>query len=138
MGVGFGLVGILMLVFLKSDSNLSLIILSLIFGGIGFGLFSSPNANSIMSSVSKENYGVASALVGTMRTIGQTISLGLVTLLFAVILGSTSTESIDYEPLFLRSSKNAFLIFVGICVLSIVFSFLRGKNNYFSIPKIKE
>jgi EmrB/QacA subfamily drug resistance transporter len=138
IGVGFGLVGILLLVFLKSDSHLSLIILSLIFGGIGFGLFSSPNANSIMSSVSKENYGVASALVGTMRTIGQTISLGLVTLLFAVILGSTSTGSIDYEPLFLRSSKNAFLIFVGICALSLVFSFLRGKNNYFSILKIKE
>ena len=138
IGVAFGLVGIFMLIFLDSNSPLSLIILSLIFGGIGFGLFSSPNANSIMSSVSRKDYGVASALVGTMRTVGQTISLGLVTLLFAVILGSTSTEDVNYEPLFLRSSQIAFIIFTVVCVASLIFSYLRGKNNYFKITRISE
>lgn len=137
-GIAFGLIGLILLIFLNTSSSLSLIILSLIFGGIGFGLFSSPNANSIMSSVSKENYGVASALVGTMRTIGQTMSLGLVTLLYAIILGNISTEAPNYEPLFLRSSRIAFIIFVGVCIFSLVFSFLRGKNNYFGITKIKE
>ena len=137
-GVAFGLIGLVMLTFLDSNSHLSLIILSLVFSGIGFGLFSSPNANSIMSSVTKENYGVASALVGTMRTVGQTISLGLVTLLFAVILGNTSTEAVNYEPLFLRSSRIAFIIFVVVCVVSLIFSYLRGKNNYFEIIKITE
>ncbi|NPD89529.1 MAG: MFS transporter [Asgard group archaeon] len=138
LGVAFGLIGLVLLIFLNSSSSLSLIILSLIFGGIGFGLFSSPNANSIMSAVSRENYGVASALVGTMRTVGQTISLGLVTLLFAVILGNTETEAVNYEPLFLRSSQIAFIIFVVVCVISLVFSYLRGKNNYFEITNINE
>jgi hypothetical protein len=91
-----------------------------------------------MSAVSKENYGVASAHVGTMRTVGQTMSLGLVTLLFAVILGNTSTGAANYEPLFLRSSRIAFIIFVVVCVISLVFSYLRGKNNYFEITKITE
>jgi len=130
-GVVFGLVGLILLTFLGSETHLSLIILSLIFSGIGFGLFSSPNANSIMSAVPKESYGVASALVGTMRTIGQTISLGIITLLFGVILGTTSIENPQYEPLFLRSSKIAFIIFVGMCVITLIVSYLRGKNNYF-------
>ncbi len=91
-----------------------------------------------MSSVSRKNYGVASALVGTMRTVGQTLSLGLVTLLFAVLLGDLSTESIDYEPLFMKSSQIAFIIFVVVCVVSLVFSYLRGKNNYFEITNINE
>ncbi len=138
LGVAFGLIGLFMLIFLDSNSSLSLIIISLILGGIGFGLFSSPNANSIMSSVSRKNYGVASALVGTMRTVGQTLSLGLVTLLFAVLLGDLSTESIDYEPLFMKSSQIAFIIFVVVCVVSLVFSYLRGKNNYFEITNINE
>ena len=136
-GVGFGLIGLILLTFLGSETSLILIILSLIFGGIGFGLFSSPNANSIMSAVPKESYGVASALVGTMRTVGMTFSLGLVTLLFALIIGDLGTESIQYEFQFLRSSRIAFIIFVVVCVISLIFSYLRGKNKYFGI-EIKE
>jgi EmrB/QacA subfamily drug resistance transporter len=135
IGISFGLIGLILLIFLSPNSPLSLIVISLIFGGIGFGLFSSPNANSIMSSVSRENYGVASALVGTMRTVGQTMSLGLVTLLFAVILGNTAVEDAVYESLFLKSSRIAFIIFVTICIISLVFSYLRGKNNYYGATK---
>jgi len=131
IGISIGLVGLLLLVFLQSTSPLILVILSLIFGGIGFGLFSSPNANSIMSAVSKKDYGVASALIGTMRTVGQTISLGLVTLLFALILGDLGPLSPGYDSLFLKSTQIAFIIFVGMGVFGLIFSFFRGKNNFF-------
>jgi len=136
IGISIGLVGLLLLVFLQSTSPLILVILSLIFGGIGFGLFSSPNANSIMSAVSKTDYGVASALIGTMRTVGQTISLGLVTLLFALILGDLGPLSPGYQSLFLKSTQIAFIIFVGMGLLGLIFSFFRGKNNFFvEVPK---
>lgn len=131
LGIGFGIIGLVLLTFLKADTPLLIIILSLIFGGIGFGLFSSPNANSIMSAVPRKDYGVASALVGTMRTVGQTISLGLWTLLSAVIIGDIDTQSSNYEPLFLKSSQIAFIIFVIIAVLGLIISYLRGKNNFF-------
>ncbi|MFW9852784.1 MAG: MFS transporter, partial [Candidatus Thorarchaeota archaeon] len=131
LGISIGLVGLVLLIFLKVNSPLILVILSLIFGGIGFGLFSSPNANSIMSAVSMKDYGVASALIGTMRTVGQTISLGLVTLLFALILGDLGPLSPGYESLFLKSTQIAFIIFVVMGVFGLIFSFFRGKNNFF-------
>ncbi len=133
-GIGFGIIGLSLLTFLKADTPLYIIILSLVFGGIGFGFFSSPNANSIMSSVPRKDYGVASALVGTMRTVGQTISLGLWTLLSAVIISDVDTQSPNYEPLFLKSAQIAFIIFVVIAVLGLLISYLRGKNNFFKEP----
>ena len=35
--------------------------------GLGFGLFSSPNINAVMSSVEKRFYGVSSGTLGTAR-----------------------------------------------------------------------
>jgi MFS family permease len=46
-----------------------------VFLGFGFGLFSSPNANAIMSSVERRRYGLASGMVGTMRLTGQMFSM---------------------------------------------------------------
>ncbi|MHA1221849.1 MAG: MFS transporter [Candidatus Heimdallarchaeaceae archaeon] len=131
LGVFSGLIGLFLLIFLQSNTPLFIIILSLSFGGIGFGLFSSPNANSIMSAVSRKEYGVASALIGTMRTVGQTISSGLVTLIFAVFIGELPVEASTYENLFLKSSKIAFIIFTIICLVSLLFSFLRGSNKFY-------
>ncbi|MHA1515935.1 MAG: hypothetical protein ACTSPF_10400, partial [Candidatus Heimdallarchaeaceae archaeon] len=118
-------------------------------GGIGFGLFSSPNANSIMSSVPKKMYGVTSALIGTMRTIGQSISLGFATLLFSVFLGPNISSSAfqfktefllpvipsnlsisQHSPLLLVSIKIAFFVAVGLCILAVISSYLRGKINF--------
>ncbi len=161
IGISVGTVGLIMLIFLKglspslaenyliesqimlivfnaSKVNLVLIILSLICGGIGFGLFSSPNANSIMSSVPRETYGVASALVGTMRTIGQTMSLGFVTLLFTIILGDIRLGAPNYSEQFLKSTKIAFIVFSGIAFISLIISFMRGKNNFYPQEKIEE
>lgn len=155
IGISIGTIGIILLIFLKglnpllaenyfietqitltiintSKGDLVLIILSLICGGIGFGLFSSPNANSIMSAVPRETYGVASALVGTMRTIGQTISLGFVTLLFTIILGDIRLGAPSYSVQFLKSTRIAFIVFSCIAFISLIISFMRGKNNFYN------
>jgi len=44
--------------------------------GRGFALFSSPNTNAVMASVEKRSYGVASAILATMRLVGQMLSMG--------------------------------------------------------------
>ncbi len=51
--------------------------------GIGFGLFSAPNTNSVMGSVAKEQSGTASGTLGTMRFVGQLMSLALMSALLA-------------------------------------------------------
>jgi EmrB/QacA subfamily drug resistance transporter len=72
-GMGIILVGLVGLIFLTPDTALMEIVFLLALLGFGFGLFSSPNAHIIMSSVDKKYYGQASATIGTMRLTGQAV-----------------------------------------------------------------
>ena len=105
-----------------------MILLSLIIGGIGFGLFSSPNTNSIMSGVGRKYYNTASALIGTMRTIGQTISMGIVTIVFAILIGKEQVGTAIYNSKLIESTNILFTIFLGISIVASIFSYLRGKQ----------
>ncbi|HCX63947.1 MAG TPA: MFS transporter, partial [Eubacteriaceae bacterium] len=62
---------------LTPDTALFKIVLILAMIGLGFALFSSPNSNSIMSSMNKNEYGVAAAILTTSRTVGQSFSMAL-------------------------------------------------------------
>ena len=55
-----------------------LFIAALVVIGIGFALFSSPNTNAIMSCVDRKDYGVASSVTATSRSIGHTLSMAVV------------------------------------------------------------
>ena len=86
-GMALTAVGLLMLTFLSAVTPFPYIIAALLLLGVGFGLFSSPNMNAIMGSAEKKLYGVASAIVATMRTLGQMLSLGIALLIFSVVIG---------------------------------------------------
>jgi len=70
-GMGITASGLVLLCFISETTPDYLIVLLLLLMGIGFGLFSSPNSNAIMSSVEKRHLGVASGVVGTMRMVGH-------------------------------------------------------------------
>ena len=53
LGMSVTTLGLLLLTFLGKQTSLAYIIGSLVVLGVGFGLFSSPNTNAIMSSVEK-------------------------------------------------------------------------------------
>ena len=63
-GMGLTAAGLVMLCFVNEESHLIIIVSLLVIMGVGFGLFSSPNSNAIMSSVEKSHFGVASGVVG--------------------------------------------------------------------------
>ena len=86
-GMGLCVIGLGLFALLTPQTSLLLIIASLMFMGLGFALFSSPNTNAIMSSVERCDYGVASGMVSTMRLVGQMLSLGIAMLTFSVIMG---------------------------------------------------
>jgi hypothetical protein len=81
--------------------------------------------NAIMGSVERRFYGVASGMLGTMRIIGQTFSMGVVTLLLALYIGPIEIEPASY-PAFLTTAKMAFAIFTALCVGGIFASLARG------------
>lgn len=126
VGMGFTTLGLFFLIFLGEDTSLALIIPNLMVLGFGFALFSSPNTNAVMGSVEKRYLGVAAGTIGTMRTIGQILSMGIAMLIFSVMIGGTQITPETY-PDFLKSAHIAFIIFTCMCGAGIFASVARGK-----------
>ncbi len=125
-GMGLCVIGLTVFSFLTLETSLGLILASLMLLGLGFALFSSPNANAIMSAVEPCYYGLASGMVSTMRLIGQMISLGIAMLTFSVIMGHVEIAPAQMDELMV-SIKVAFGIFAGLCLMGMLFSLARGK-----------
>jgi len=117
-------VGLFVLATLTARSSLVFIGAVLATFGLGFAFFSSPNTNAIMGSVEKKYYGLASGTVGTMRLIGQLISMGIVMLLFSLFIGQVEITQ-ENQAEFLVSAKNSFLIFALLGIVGVVLSSLR-------------
>lgn len=66
--------------------------------------------------------------MGTMRLIGQTLSNGIATLVFALYLGQAAIGPAVY-PQFLASLKPMFIIFTVLSFLGIFASFARGNSH---------
>jgi EmrB/QacA subfamily drug resistance transporter len=126
LGMGLTAVGLVLLIGLKDNTHLAFLIASLMILGFGFALFSSPNMNAIMSSVDKRFYGIASASVGTMRLLGQMLSMGIVTLIFALFIGRAQITPQSYAML-IKSVRVAFIVFSCFCAAGIFFSLYRGR-----------
>lgn len=95
--------------------------------GVGYGLFSSPNTNAIMSSVLKNETPAASASVASVRVIGQTMSLGMLTVIFAVIMGNVPIVP-QYYPLLIKSCEISCIISVVACIVAMISSLLGMKS----------
>jgi len=128
VGMGLIAVGLSLFISLNENTGLGSIIASLILIGLGFGFFTSPNTNAIMSSVKQRFYGVASATLATMRQIGMSFSMGIAMLLFAIYIGRVEITP-EHYPLFLSSTKIAFIIFTALCSAGIFASLARGKTR---------
>ena len=124
-GMAMCTAGLGMLAFLTPTTPLWVIITILVWLGLGFALFSSPNMNTIMSSVERSSYGQASGLAASMRVFGQIISMSIVTLLFTQHFGDLSVEAVP-DKQFLFAMRLGFFIFFLIGIPGIYFSFNRG------------
>jgi len=126
IGMAFTTVGLVLLIFLQADTHIAYVLFVLSLLGIGFALFSSPNTNAIMSSVERKHLGIASGAVGTMRMIGQMLSMSIVLILFSVLIGKAEISP-EVHGAFLSSMHIAFLIFSVLCFVGIFASVARGK-----------
>ncbi len=124
-GMAITTLGLLLLVFLTDSTPTWYIIISLLILGTGFGFFTSPNTNAIMSSVQKHDYGVASGTTSTMRLLGQMLSMGFATMLFAIYIGPVQITP-EYYPAFISCLQIGFAFFTVLCATGIFFSLIRG------------
>lgn len=125
LGMTMCTIGLICLSFLTAITPIWIIVSILILLGLGFALFSSPNMNTIMSSVDKTQYGLASGSAATMRVVGQIISMTIATLFFAGIIGNQSIQEAP-DILFLEVIKWGFVSFSILSVFGIYFSYKRN------------
>jgi EmrB/QacA subfamily drug resistance transporter len=126
LGMSMCTVGLIAFGLLSTTSPLWLIVTILIWVGFGFALFSSPNMNTIMSSVNKKQYGLASGSAATMRVLGQIVSMTIATLFFAALFQGKAVEHVS-DASFMKAVNYGFFSFAAISILGIYFSAYRGK-----------
>jgi EmrB/QacA subfamily drug resistance transporter len=127
-GMGITATGLVLLCFISSETSHLLIAGLLLLMGIGFGLFSSPNSNAIMSSVEKRQLGVASGAVGTMRMVGQMTSMGIAMMILAIYIGKHPVSP-EVNTQFIAGMRTAFIIFSALCILGIFASLARNRKK---------
>lgn len=98
---------------------------ALIVMGAGFGLFSSPNTNAIMSSVPPRIYGVAAGVTSTVRIAGQLLSFAAITMIFNAFLGSAPVTAENLLR-FRAAARLGFAVFAAACATGVLASLARG------------
>jgi MFS family permease len=102
--------------------------------GVGMAMFSAPNMSSVMGSVPRSQLSLASGFLGTMRTAGQGVSVGLLGAIAASGLGPTGGRVLflgeEATPEAVLSFANGFetamLVAAGLAVAGAIVSLVRG------------
>jgi EmrB/QacA subfamily drug resistance transporter len=128
VGMAISVVGLVMMSFLTTESTNTYILIALAVLGLGFGLFSSPNTNVVMSSAGHEYFGVASATLATMRNIGMMFSMAIATLSVHTFIGNRSLGDATIHD-FMTGSKMIFLLFSFLCLLGVFTAFSNSKRK---------
>ncbi len=132
-GMALTTVCLLILALIEKDTPLWALMVVLPFIGLGFALFSSPNTNAVMSSVQPRFYGVASSTVGTMRLVGQSICMAIVTLIISIHVGQTPLNTASHDAI-MATLRTSFLTFTGLSFLGLLASLARGRVHQHKHP----
>lgn len=132
-------IGLLLLSTLALTSTIVHVTVYLLVLGAGMGLFSSPNTNAIMGCVDKRQLGVASGMVATMRTTGQSLSLAVTGAVVAIVAsssvvgslyaGTDPSQIVVESTAFIHGMSLAFVVSAAIAVVGAMFSVARGPTR---------
>ena len=120
-------IGLALAAFINSGAGLLFVVLVLSIMGVGFALFASPNMTIIMGSVEARQYGTASSLVATMRTIGMLSAMTIVTLLLNIFMGQAEVRTTTI-PEYIQTMHTGFIVFALLSVFGVVCSMVRGNG----------
>jgi EmrB/QacA subfamily drug resistance transporter len=125
LGMAMTACGLFLLSLISADTPLEFLIGTLVLLGLGFAFFSSPNSNAVMSSVKKPQYGVASGTLGTMRLVGQMLSMGIAMVIITLFIGRVIITP-DVGTQLLMGIRVGFTLFAVLCCCGIFFSLVLG------------
>jgi EmrB/QacA subfamily drug resistance transporter len=123
-------VGLWKLSGLSPGSELKEVPLTLCITGLGIGLFTSPNNNSMLGSAPPHRQGVASATLATARNVGMVLGVALPSAILATVLSHSQGNKI---ALFM-GIEMSFWIATGIALLGALTSAVRGRSTSKAAP----
>ncbi len=124
------------LAFVNVKSGILSMVIPLGILGVGFGLFSAPNTNSVMGSVESNRAGVASGTLGTMRFTGQLLSLALASAILSVSIPHSMLLQI-FSGVTVKSGIDASAFEGGFKIIMILSGVLSLIGAYTSLLRTK-
>jgi len=118
-GIILTFISYLLLVGISADIPLTVILISLALGGLGAALFQPSMANLTIGTLPREKYGFGSGSIETMRLVGNTISMALVTM----VIGAFSVPKVvtpENPSELLGAEKYLFSVYAGLCIVTLV------------------
>lgn len=122
LGLALMGVGLLSQAHLDASCGLARVVAGQVLIGLGFGIFSSPNNNTILSSVPAEKSGLAGGLLALTRNLGMVCGIALATAIFESV-----NEASGGGETFFPGFKAAFLTAAGLVFLGAVLSLARAR-----------
>jgi MFS family permease len=130
--IGLVLVSIGLLLMSTLNENSTILNLVLFTGtmSIGMGLFQSPNNSLIMSTVAKEQLGIAGSINALIRNLGMVCGIALATtLLYSRMSSKIGRRVTDYVPgrndAFIYGMKTVYVTAAVICFVGTILTLLR-------------
>lgn len=136
-GMAIIALGMGLLSYLRADSSVYYIMVSMVTVGFGIGLFQTPNNSAIMGAVPPMKRGVASGMLATMRNIGMVVGVAVSSAVF-------SSSQIGQRALWYAKGLNglrlerasfigalhiSYLVGASFAVLGIVTSLIKGSTR---------
>ncbi|MCL1983955.1 MAG: MFS transporter [Methanomassiliicoccaceae archaeon] len=123
-------VGTALMITLTVEVVMFKVYLTLIFTGLGYALFSSPNTNMIMGSVGAKHYSESSGVISVMRQVGMMTSVAVVMCMISIILGTSDAVAGHpelFEPL-VSSIRYSFVVCFILAVAGALMTWFSKDN----------
>jgi EmrB/QacA subfamily drug resistance transporter len=131
--------GFIMLSMVLQFLPLIYIIITQFIVGVGIGLFSSPNNSAIMNAVEPRDHGIAAGTLSTMRVVGQSTSVALLSVILTLFIPLSilnpilSNSMVITDPIakaeFTLGMQVLLIVSASLCLVGSFLSFMRGKKT---------
>ena len=113
------------------DEKTPVIFIMLLSGimGLGNGLFQSPSNTAIISSVDKEQLGIASGILALSRNMGNILGVAITITLFASFRDIFQHVGLPYNVSFLKAYRYTMAFGMFFAFLCVTLSFIAYRDN---------
>ena len=139
LGVFISLASMVILSSLSEDSPLELVITALILQGLGMGIFFSPNASSVLSTIEPARFGIATAFVNMSRNASNLVGVALATTVVTAVMASqgfepnldeiASAASNEVRVAFTLGLQTSYRLMTGFLAAALILSAVVGKSS---------